>query len=92
MGSGSRLELIDAFSQKFIQISRCKNYVFLWIFAQITFCLLGFFCLMIALVCSEGLAGMMVRSDFNRPFVKYLFSVKLAGDHLMGNGCSPGCH
>ena len=47
---------------------------------------------MITLVCFEGLAGMMVRSDFNPPFVKYLFSVKLAGDHLMGNGCSPGCH
>ena len=25
------------------------------------------FLLMITLVCSEGLAGMMVRSDFNRP-------------------------
>ena len=28
----------------------------------------AFFCLMITLVCSEGLAGMMARSDFNRPF------------------------
>ena len=37
----------------------------------------AFFCLIITLICSEGLAGMMVRSDFNRPFVKYLISVKL---------------
>ena len=26
------------------------------------------FCLMITLVCSEGLAGMTARSHFNRPF------------------------
>ena len=42
---------------RFLVLSYCK------FFAQITL-----FCLMITLVRSEGLAGMMVRSDFNRPF------------------------
>ena len=30
---------------------------------------------MITLVCSEGLAGMMVRSDFNRPFDRWLIGL-----------------
>ena len=50
---------LDKLVQKirFLVLSYCK------FLAQIRL-----FCLMITLVCSEGLAGMMVRSDFNRPF------------------------